>query len=195
MDWLEEEFKKHGDDFATYSIASVQQGEIEIYLSMCDQLCCLILEKRVGEDYDTLHTFKRNEQGFFEVDMKMIRDLLKENFKYEDEDDLNFDLEMFEEELRFHIMPKPIKIKQLALSGEELEEVKAKINEDPTLKHIIKLLCEAKTLTASKISKRLKMCKRTVISKMKTLKSLGLVESRERYKGYRPTEDAYKVLE
>jgi predicted transcriptional regulator len=30
---------------------------------------------------------------------------------------------------------------------------------------------------------------------MKTLKSLGLVESRERYKGYRPTEDAYKVLE
>jgi biotin operon repressor len=182
-------------EFSAYAIASVEHGESEIFLSMCDQLCCLILEKRDGEEWDTLHTFKRNEKGFFEVDMKLIRDLLKENFEYEDEDQLNFDLEMFEEELRFHIMPKPIKIKPLALSGEELEEVKAKINQDPALKPILELLCETKTLTASKISKKLKMCKRTVISKMKTLKSLGLVESRERYKGYRPTEDAYKVLE
>jgi len=182
-------------EFSAYAIASVDHGESEVFLSMCDQLCCLTLEKRVGEEYDTLYTFEKNEQGFFEVDMKLIKDMLKKHFEYEDEDQLNFDVELFEEELRFHIMPKPIKIKPLALSGEELEEVKAKINEDPTLKPIIKLLCEAKILTASKISKRLKMCKRTVISKMKTLKSLGLVESRERYKGYRPTEDAYKVLE
>jgi len=195
MDWLEEEFKKHGDDFATYSIASVQQGEIEIYLSMCDRGCCLTLNKREGEEDTNLHTFTKSKEGSFEVDMKMIRELLKESFNYEDEDQLNFDLEMFEEELRFHIMPKPIKIKPLALSGEELEEVKAKINQDPALRTIIKLLCEAKILTASKISRRLNVCKRTVISKMKTLKSLGLVESRERYKGYRPSEDAYKVLD
>jgi len=182
-------------EFSAYAIASVEHGESEIFLSMCDRLCCLILEKRVGEDYDTLHTFEKNEEGFFEVDMKLIRDLLRENFKYEDEDLLNFDVELFEEELRFHIIPKPIKIKPLALSGEELEKVKNKINEDPTLKPILKLLCETKTLTASKLSRRLNICKRTVVSKMRILKSLGLVESRERYKGYRPTEDAYKVLE